>query len=50
MTEILITEYLDPWAVEDLQRDFDVVYDPNLVDRPEALAARQDFWASPQSH
>jgi (S)-sulfolactate dehydrogenase len=39
MTEILITEYLDPWAVEELQRDFDVVYDPTLVDRPEALAS-----------
>lgn len=34
MTTIIITEFMDEAAVEDLRRDFDVVYDPDLVDDP----------------
>jgi len=43
MAEIVISEFMDEAAVEALREDFDVVYDPDLVDRPddlvEALAA-----------
>lgn len=43
MAEIVITEFMDEAAVEDLRRDFDVLYEPDLVDRPgdllEALAS-----------
>jgi (S)-sulfolactate dehydrogenase len=40
MNKILITEFMDEAAVDDLRRDFEVYYDPNLVDKPEALLTR----------
>jgi (S)-sulfolactate dehydrogenase len=39
MTDIVICEFMDEAAVEDLRRDFSVTYDKGLVDRPEELAA-----------
>lgn len=39
MKKILITEFMDPSAVDDLAGDFDVTYSPELVDAPEALLA-----------
>ena len=38
MAEIVITEFMDPAGVEALA-GFDVLYDPQLVDKPEALRA-----------
>lgn len=38
MAEIVISEFMDQDAVAGLQADFDVHYDPNLVDAPEDLA------------
>ena len=38
MAEIVISEFMDQPAVADLERDFDVFYDPALVDRPDALS------------
>lgn len=38
MPDIVISEFMDTQAVEDLARDYDVLYDPALVDRPDALA------------
>lgn len=38
MAEIVITEFMDPAGVESL-RGFDVLYDPQLVDKPDALRA-----------
>ncbi len=38
MTEIVISEFMDEAAVEDLRRDFAVTYDKGLVDGPEELA------------
>ena len=38
MAEIVITEFMDPAGVEALA-GFDVLYDPQLVDKPEALKA-----------
>lgn len=38
MPDIVISEFMDPPAVQDLARDRDVLYDPALVDRPDALA------------
>lgn len=38
MKKIVITEFMDLPAVESLKLNFDVVYDPALVDRPESLA------------
>lgn len=35
---IVITEFMDDGAVEDLRKSFDVVYDPNLVEQPDRLA------------
>ncbi|NNJ47182.1 MAG: 3-phosphoglycerate dehydrogenase, partial [Acidimicrobiia bacterium] len=35
MAEIVISEFMDEDAVAGLQADFDVHYDPNLVDAPE---------------
>ena len=35
---IVISEFMDDAAVEALRPDHDVVYDPTLVDRPDALA------------
>ena len=39
MADIVIAEFMDEAAVEDLRRDYDVVYDPGLVDRAEDLLA-----------
>lgn len=39
MKKILITEFMDQSAVDDLAGDFDVTYAPKLVDAPEALVA-----------
>lgn len=33
MTDIVITEFMDGAAVDGLRRDYDVLYDPGLVDR-----------------
>lgn len=38
MTEIVISEFMDETAVDDLRRDFAVTYDKGLVDRPDELA------------
>lgn len=38
MAEIVITEFMDPAGVESLA-GFDVLYDPQLVDKPDALRA-----------
>ncbi|MBO6521923.1 MAG: hydroxyacid dehydrogenase [Rhodospirillales bacterium] len=38
MTDILITEYMDPGAVERLKSEFDVHYDQDLWDKPDAIA------------
>ncbi len=37
MAEIIITEFMDQTAVDDLAADFEVVYDPDLVDQPDRL-------------
>ena len=34
MSDIIITEYMDPAAVQDLSTTYDVHYDPDLVDDP----------------
>jgi (S)-sulfolactate dehydrogenase len=39
VAEIVISEFMDPAAVEQLTSEFAVVYDPSLVDRPAALQA-----------
>ena len=39
MHDIVITEFIDAWAVDDLARDFRVHYDPQLVERPEEIMA-----------
>ncbi len=38
--KILITEFMDEAAVDDLRRDFEVYFDPALVDKPEELLTR----------
>jgi len=38
MTEIVISEFMDVDAVEDLKQRYSVLYDPELVDQPERLA------------
>ncbi|MBV8850007.1 MAG: hydroxyacid dehydrogenase [Methylobacteriaceae bacterium] len=38
MSDIVISEFMDEAAVDDLRRDFSVRYDKGLVDRPEELA------------
>lgn len=38
MTDILITEFIDQGALERLQSEFDVHYDVELWDKPEAIA------------
>ncbi len=40
MTKILITEFMDETAVNDLRRDFEVYFDPDLVNQPEELLTR----------
>ncbi|TQV81869.1 hydroxyacid dehydrogenase [Denitrobaculum tricleocarpae] len=37
MPDIVVSEFMDQAAVDDLNRDFDVHYDPDLADRPEEL-------------
>jgi (S)-sulfolactate dehydrogenase len=37
MHDIVITEFIDQSAVDDLKRDFKVHYDRNLVDRPDEI-------------
>jgi len=37
MPEIVVSEFMDVAAVEDLAQDYEVLYDPELVDRPEEL-------------
>jgi (S)-sulfolactate dehydrogenase len=39
MPDIVISEFMDQAAVDAAAADYQVVYDPNLVDRPEELAA-----------
>ena len=39
MTDIVICEFMDQAAVDGLAAEFDVTYDPGLVDRPDALTA-----------
>ena len=39
MTEIVISEFMDVDAVEDLKQHYSVLYDPELVDQPERLAS-----------
>ena len=40
MPDIIISEFMDQEAVDDLSRDFDLHYDPDLVDRPAELTGR----------
>ena len=37
MSKIVISEFMDEAAVDGLRGDFDVVYDPGLVDRGDDL-------------
>lgn len=39
MSKIVISEFMDEAAIRDELSGFDTLYDPTLVDRPEALAA-----------
>jgi (S)-sulfolactate dehydrogenase len=39
LSEIVISEFMDEAAVDDLRRDFSVHHDKGLVDRPEELAS-----------
>ncbi|MGB5670095.1 MAG: 3-phosphoglycerate dehydrogenase, partial [Sedimenticolaceae bacterium] len=39
MSDVVISEFMDQSAVDDLAGQFDVLYDPNLVDRVDDLAA-----------
>ncbi|KAF0135638.1 MAG: D-3-phosphoglycerate dehydrogenase, partial [Xanthobacteraceae bacterium] len=39
MTEIVISEFMDEAAVDELRREFGVTYDKGLVDRPDELKA-----------
>ena len=39
MSDIVISEFMDQKAVNSLAADFDVIYDPGLVDRSSALMA-----------
>jgi (S)-sulfolactate dehydrogenase len=38
MYDIVVTEFVDQWAVDDLAKDYKVHYDPKLVDKPDELA------------
>ena len=42
MPDIVISEFMDQAAVDGLARDFDVFYDPSLVDEPEQLTIEVD--------
>lgn len=37
MYDIVITEFIDQWAVDDLKRDYRVHYDPKLVEHPDEI-------------
>ena len=37
MVDIVISEFMDHAAVADLSQDFEVRYDPRLVERPDEL-------------
>lgn len=37
MADVVICEFMDQAAVDDLAREFDVLYEPELVDRPDDL-------------
>ena len=39
MAEIVISEFMDESAIQDLLSDFDVVYNPTLVDKPRELVS-----------
>jgi (S)-sulfolactate dehydrogenase len=39
MAEVVISEFMDEAAVRDLAADYDVLYDPALVERPDELLA-----------
>ena len=39
MTDIVITEYIDPKALAILKPDFDIHYDQDLWNKPDELAA-----------
>ena len=39
MSKIVISEFMDEAAIRDELSGFDTLYDPSLVDRPDALAA-----------
>jgi (S)-sulfolactate dehydrogenase len=39
MAEVVISEFMDQAAVDELAADHEVLYDPTLVERPEALKA-----------
>ncbi|MGB5198963.1 MAG: 3-phosphoglycerate dehydrogenase, partial [Sedimenticolaceae bacterium] len=39
MADVVISEFMDQAAVDGLADEFDVVYDPNLVDHADDLAA-----------
>lgn len=39
MPDIVVTEFMDEAALDILRADYDLVYDPTLVDKPEAIAA-----------
>jgi (S)-sulfolactate dehydrogenase len=39
MPDVVISEFMDEAAVDELRCDLDVLYDPSLVDRPDALRA-----------
>ncbi len=39
MADIIITEFMDEDAIQRLAADFDVIYDPQLVDQPDSLKA-----------
>jgi (S)-sulfolactate dehydrogenase len=39
MADIVITEFMDPAAIDAHLSGFDVIYDPKLVDQPERLSA-----------
>lgn len=37
MQKIVISEFMDQTAIDGLKKDFQVVYDPKLVDQPDLL-------------
>jgi (S)-sulfolactate dehydrogenase len=39
MKKIVISEFMDPAAIDELKNNFDVIYDPGLVDQPDLLLA-----------